>query len=43
MNSHEHHTSKLETCLILALPYIGTTVVAALAYWLYHLDISTRM
>ncbi len=43
MNNHESHFSKVESFLVPALPFIGTAVVAALAYWLYHWDIPTRM
>ncbi|WP_442505431.1 hypothetical protein SH528x_004218 [Novipirellula sp. SH528] len=43
MSSHESHFSKVESFLVPALPFIGTAVVAALAYWMYHLDIPSWM
>ncbi len=43
MSSHESRLSKVESFLVPALPFIGTAVGAALAYWIYQLHISFGM
>lgn len=43
MSSHKYEPGKFEILLTLALPFIGTAMVMALSYWLYHLDVPTRM